>query len=158
MMEGLQLEPGSVLYPSQPTFLHTPKRSDGLGYPGSAFTSSPSLTSLQPATPHNTSLPTPRFADFTPSPEERGGGGYWAESDTPGRTLLSERLQQKPISSPFVLTPERQPLDYMTPERGRSASGPESGKRGRPRADMVNNLILEGSQSGNPIKCHICSR
>ncbi|XP_076055412.1 uncharacterized protein LOC143033807 [Oratosquilla oratoria] len=31
-------------------------------------------------------------------------------------------------------------------------------KRGRPRADAITNLIIEGSQSPSSIKCHICNR
>ena len=32
------------------------------------------------------------------------------------------------------------------------------GKRGRPRADVINTLIHEGSQSPSSIKCTICNR
>ena len=32
------------------------------------------------------------------------------------------------------------------------------GKRGRPRADVINTLIHEGSQSPSSIKCNICNR
>lgn len=32
------------------------------------------------------------------------------------------------------------------------------GKRGRPRADVINSLIIEGSQSPSSIKCRICNR
>ena len=79
----------------------------------------------------------------------RGRGG------PPERTLLVERLPQH---SSFLVTPERQPLDFLSPERNRHTSGPDSGKRGRPRADIINNLMMEGAQSKNAIKCHICSR
>ena len=112
-------------------------------------------THLQAMTPVTT-----LFSDYS-TPKS---SGYWASDvsltpETPGRkvmtverTVLADRLSG---SSPFCLTPERQPLDFMSPERGR---GGDSGRRGRPRADMVNNLIISGAQSGNPIKCKICSR
>lgn len=32
------------------------------------------------------------------------------------------------------------------------------GKRGRPRADIINSLIIEGAQSPSSIKCRICNR
>lgn len=31
-------------------------------------------------------------------------------------------------------------------------------RRGRPRADVINSLIIEGAQSPSSIKCHICNR
>ena len=34
----------------------------------------------------------------------------------------------------------------------------DSGKRGRPRADVITHLILEGSSSPSGIKCRICNR
>lgn len=71
----------------------------------------------------------------------------------PERTLLVERLPQ-----PYMMTPERQAMDFLSPERVRHGSGQDSGKRGRPRADIVTNLMMEGAQSNNAIKCHICSR
>jgi len=70
---------------------------------------------------------------------------------SPERTFLVERLQ----TPSFVLaTPERN--DYMSP--GASKDLQNSGKRGRPRADVVTSLIMEGNASSNAIKCHICSR
>ena len=116
------------------------------------------VTHLQAMTPV-----TPLFSDYsTPKSEHERTPGYWADvsltPETPGRKVVAERTvlaDRLPGSSPFCLTPERQPLDFMSPERGR---GQDSGRRGRPRADMVNNLIISGAQSGNPIKCKICSR
>jgi hypothetical protein len=46
-------------------------------------------------------------------------------------------------------------------ERLRHSSGssrPDSGKRGRPRADAINHLIIEGSSSPSEIKCGVCQR
>ena len=128
----------------------------------SAFTptsENKSMTSLQALTPV-----TPLFPDFSPHADlERSPAQYWTphgySPDTPGRKVAPERImlaERLSDSSPFSLTPERQPLDFMSPDRNRPLT--ESGRRGRPRADMVNNLIMEGTQSGNPIKCKICSR
>ena len=115
------------------------------------------VTHLQTMTPVTT-----LFTDYsTPKSENNHERSLWADvsltPETPGRktmverTVLADRLSG---SSPFCLTPERQPLDFMSPDRDRR----DSGRRGRPRADMVNNLIISGAQSGNPIKCKICSR
>lgn len=35
---------------------------------------------------------------------------------------------------------------------------PENNRRGRPRAEVLNTLILEGSSSASAIKCHYCFR
>ena len=113
------------------------------------------LHAMTPVTTLFSDYSTPKHSEHTP--------GYWASDvsltpETPGRKVMAERTvlaDRLSGSSPFCLTPERQPLDFMSPERGR---GGDSGRRGRPRADMVNNLIISGAQSGNPIKCKICSR
>ena len=160
--EQLVSSPGVGL--SGVSHLQTPKRGETVSsavkaFHNSAFTPTQSqehktVTNLQAMTPV-----TPLFSDFsTPKSEVK----QWAEvtltPETPGRkmaperTVLSDRLSK---SSPFCLTPERQPLDFMSPDRNKNQ---DSGRRGRPRADMVNNLIIEGAQSGNPIKCKICQR
>jgi len=154
-----------------PAFLQTPKREQHHGesvssqvknFHSSAFTQTnenESITNLQAMTPITTMF----SESFTPSPDQERV--YWSHSehtpspDTPGRRTAPERtllIERLPRPSTFILTPERQPLDFMSPDRSNHQQ--ETGKRGRPRADMVTNLILEGSQSGNAIKCHICSR
>ena len=73
------------------------------------------------------------------------------------------------ISSSSVLaTPES--ITCMTPDPLNSSLDLEglgsrhqqiindSGKRGRPRADVITHLILEGSSSPSGIKCRICNR
>jgi hypothetical protein len=75
----------------------------------------------------------------------------------PGRTFLQERMFGDIFESAEVLTAtssdggEGGLGDFLSPER-------DWGKRGRPRADEITSLIMEGSQSGSNIKCHICSR
>jgi hypothetical protein len=111
------------------------------------------------------------YAESTPlyTPPQDLGDAYWPHlppgqspgtpvrrAPPPERTLLVERLPHHAHS--YLVTPERQPLDFLSPERVRHGSGPDSGKRGRPRADIITNLRVEGAQSSNPIKCHICSR
>ena len=160
-MDSNELQSSSYLY--SPKLGDTVRLTGGKTFHSSAFTPTnekKSLTSLQALTPV-----TPLFPDFS-SPHtdvERSPGQYWSphsySPETPGRKVAPERImlaERLSDSSPFSLTPERQPLDFMSPERNRPLT--ESGRRGRPRADMVNNLIMEGTQSGNPIKCKICSR
>lgn len=154
-----------------PAFLQTPKREQHHGemlsgqvknFHSSAFTQTSeneTITNLQAMTPITT-----MFSDaYTPSPDQErvywSHGEHTPSPDTPGRRTAPERtllIERLPRPSTFILTPERQPLDFMSPDRNKHQQ--ESGKRGRPRADMVTNLIMEGSQSGNAIKCHICSR
>ena len=145
-------------------FLHTPKEETGPTYiltSSDPEVSSPSL-GLTTLYAESTPLYTPPLdlgSETTywnhfhgsqgPETPLRGRGG------PPERTLLVERLPHHPS---FLVTPERQPLDFLSPERNRHTSGPDSGKRGRPRADIINNLMMEGAQSKNAIKCHICSR
>ena len=147
--------------------LQTPKRGETMSshvkaFRNSAFTptnDNQTVTNLQAMTPV-----TPLFSDYSTPKQEQDRTPFWADNsltpDTPGRkiapeprSILSDRLSK---SSPFLLTPERQPLDFLSPDRNKQNQ--DSGRRGRPRADMVNNLIIEGAQSGNPIKCKICSR
>ena len=84
-----------------------------------------------------------------------------SEISTPKRNLISQRLENSPsteghwnwtegvrdenFSSPISVhsSPET-PQDYL--------------KRGRPRADSINNLIIEGTSSPSSIRCKICSR
>jgi len=89
----------------------------------------------------------------------------------PSRTYLEDSLALS--SSSFTLTPDKEAADLFSPDRSlkqqslssnnqgewlKYGGGPDSGKRGRPRADVINSLIMEGSQSGSNIKCKICSR
>jgi hypothetical protein len=72
----------------------------------------------------------------------------------PGRTFLQDRMFGDIFDSPGGASSEQQSslgVDFLSPER-------DWGKRGRPRADEITSLIMEGSQSGSNIKCHICSR
>ena len=76
----------------------------------------------------------------------------------PSRTFLEDSLA---MSSSYTLTPDKD-NDFFSPERNSRNQDwsrmQDSGKRGRPRADVINSLIMEGSQSGSNIKCKICSR
>jgi len=70
----------------------------------------------------------------------------------PGRTFLQERMIGDLFDSPSSAADlSALGTDFLSPER-------DWGKRGRPRADEITSLIMEGSQSGSNIKCHICSR
>jgi len=146
-------------FPS-PSFLQTPKQEAPTYILASeAELSSPSL-GLSTLYAESTPL-------YTPPMEVVEHGSYWSHfahspntpvrrpGGHPERTLLVERL---PHNSSYLVTPERQPLDFLSPDRARHGSGQDSGKRGRPRADIITNLMMEGAQSKNAIKCHICSR
>ncbi len=71
-------------------------------------------------------------------------------------------LELTPDPTAIFATPERgQHDDGLSPSlnghlynNGRVASG----KRGRPRADLINHLIVEGSSSPSEIKCKVCNR
>ena len=87
----------------------------------------------------------------------------------PARTYLEDVLQVKKnyldeslsLASPYVLTPDKESDRQLSPDRMAARHHlllQDSGKRGRPRADVINSLIIEGSQSGSGIKCKICYR
>ena len=94
-----------------------------------------------------------------------GGEGRGFETPArrlhPGRTFLQERMfgdmfDSSPgstVGTPTAAAGEggEGGAEFLSPER-------DWGKRGRPRADEITSLIMEGSQSGSNIKCHICSR
>lgn len=94
------------------------------------------------------------------------------------RHTMSEGLEMK---YPAVLTPKRcqsSTMDNLTypgspPLKetsmypwnwGEEASkvqlspSPDANRRGRPRADVITSLIIEGSTSPSAIKCRICNR
>lgn len=74
----------------------------------------------------------------------------------PGRTFLQDRMAfgdifDSPGGGSATTDPTAAGSDFLSPDR-------DWGKRGRPRADEITSLMMEGSQSGSNIKCHICSR
>ena len=81
---------------------------------------------------------------------------------SPGPTALnSSGGSSSGLWTPF--TPQQQHrLAEGTPDtliKGRVAAAlSDSCKRGRPRADAINTLIVEGSSSPSSIKCNICKR
>ncbi|CAH1394942.1 unnamed protein product [Nezara viridula] len=58
----------------------------------------------------------------------------------------------------FVLSPQIEPSDKMYPGTPVENFNKSESRRGRPKAAMISNLILEGSISKNGIRCDICSR
>ena len=102
---------------------------------------------------------TSSIVENTPEPEP----GYSTTKLYSARSFLEDSLALS--SSSFTLTPDKEPVEqvlFCTPERGGGSrlggNQADSGKRGRPRADVINSLIMEGSASGSNIKCKICSR
>lgn len=97
----------------------------------------PNVGPAMPATPESQVLSSPIAANFSsPTPTYWGtpAGGIWP-----------------PTSN--ILTNSSNDND----SRARSSSQ-DSGKRGRPRADHISHLILEGTSSPSGIKCRVCNR
>eukprot|EP00096_Caligus_rogercresseyi_P014154 TRINITY_DN6683_c0_g1_i1.p1 TRINITY_DN6683_c0_g1~~TRINITY_DN6683_c0_g1_i1.p1 ORF type:complete len:136 (-),score=38.22 TRINITY_DN6683_c0_g1_i1:109-516(-) len=102
-----------------------------------------------------TRAPLPFFPPTPPSsslsPDSPGWSSLWTEKvldlaspRTPERSSL---LSGHPLHSA-----------HLTPAAACALAGNDSGKRGRPRADVISHLILEGSSSPSGIKCRVCSR
>jgi hypothetical protein len=125
---------------------------------------------IEPGTPDSSRFPysgrTPDSGQLSSSgqphtaPQRHYSGGSEPGFETParklhpGRTFLQDRMFGDIFDSPVGASSEQLSgggLDFLSPER-------DWGKRGRPRADEITSLIMEGSQSGSNIKCHICSR
>lgn len=58
----------------------------------------------------------------------------------------------------FMLSPQVEPSDKMFPVTPMENNNKSESRRGRPKAAMISNLILEGAVSKNGIRCDICSR
>jgi len=99
--------------------------------------SRPPLPNL-PATPESNVLSSPITSFSSPTPSYWGtpAGGIW------------------PQSSNFVNSDQK---SERNAERYNQALQ-DSGKRGRPRADHISHLILEGTSSPSGIKCKVCNR
>jgi hypothetical protein len=123
------------------------------------------LSGVEPGTPDSCLLDsrTPesgsaRWIGGEGQPAAQRGFETPARRLNPGRTFLQERMFGDIFESSEVLAATSSDGgeggglgDFLSPER-------DWGKRGRPRADEITSLIMEGSQSGSNIKCHICSR
>lgn len=68
------------------------------------------------------------------------------EPATPPQAQTQARLQQPHEPHAHASTPNQQ------------QPGPDQSKRGRPRADLINHLMWEGSSSPSEIKCKVCHR
>ena len=107
----------------------------------------PSVPHL-PATPESQVLSSPITTSFSsPTPSYWGtpAGGLWPPPTS------SQYVQQSQN------TPNLESNSNNLADRIRSSSQ-DSGKRGRPRADHISHLILEGTSSPNGIKCRVCNR
>ena len=94
--------------------------------------SRPPLPNL-PATPESNVLSSPITSFSSPTPSYWGtpAGGIWPQTST------------------FV---------HSANKSDQRDSAQDSGKRGRPRADHISHLILEGTSSPSGIKCKVCNR
>ena len=107
---------------------HTPTRS--------------SRPSNLPATPESQVLSSPIASFSSPTPNYWGtpAGGIWPPAST-FATQLGDTT----------------PLEHHK-DRSRNFSAQDSGKRGRPRADLIAHLIRDGTSSPSGIKCRVCNR
>ncbi|TRY75324.1 hypothetical protein TCAL_08325 [Tigriopus californicus] len=161
--------------------LGTPKRHPSGGYPSSPYpsgSSSPSPNGPMVASSpmsflHNRDMapsPLPSSSPFK-APLSNGTHGtgmdVWSSPIQPPRTgsWASPSSGNGPISVQFLdLTPEASSSNFHTPNRSFcsrlniSNNMLDSSKRGRPRADLINHLMIEGSSSPSEIKCKVCHR
>jgi len=110
----------------------------------------PSVPHL-PATPDSQVLSSPLGTNFSsPTPSYWGtpAGGLWPPPTS------NQYVHQSQNSSNLESNSNNSESAY---DRIRSLSQ-DSGKRGRPRADVISHLILEGTSSPNGIKCRVCNR
>lgn len=74
-----------------------------------------------------------------------------------GHRQFSNSESTLSFSSAYAVTPDKD-NEISDDQAARLLALQDSGKRGRPRADVINHLIVEGAQSGSNIKCKICHR
>jgi hypothetical protein len=126
-----QPQPHTMSSPTLPNLMSSP-----LGSWGTPISSSPPSSAHRhhhPAT-SNISL---RLMDLTPEPPQ---------------IQHLRHLQCNNLNTP----PLRMRHDSGTPSTQGDFGA--NNKRGRPRADVITNLILEGSSSPSEIKCKVCNR
>ena len=98
------------------------------------------------------STPGPKMECVTPSKP-------WPPTDS----LASGPHHSTPqrLQNSVMATPESMPISSPDPQAlnmSMDKSLTDSGKRGRPRADLITSLIQEGTSSPSGIKCSICGR
>jgi len=107
-----------------------------------------------PATPESQILSSPIATNFSsPTPSYWGtpaAGGIWPQ--TTSSSFGSNQLQNNSSNSNVSETAS------TILEAKLRAAQQDSGKRGRPRADHISHLILEGTSSPSGIKCRVCNR
>ena len=139
------------LAPGVPLNFSTPPRQHPLlaqqqQTPDSPFPTSPAGKTLNFSATNILSHGSPNA--ITPKKKWTGLDAHNPIDTTPQRLLSSA-----------MATPES--LATSTPEQTKNLSAEknaDSGKRGRPRADVITTLIQEGSSSPSGIKCRICGR
>ena len=89
----------------------------------------------------------------TPSSELWGGHKFSSPASSPYGKATSTAAPTTPLIN---VTNE----NVSTPAAFRQVqqAQDDSGKRGRPRADHITHLILEGASSPSGIKCRVCNR
>lgn len=162
--------------------LGTPKRHPSGGFPSSPYPSgssspSPNGPPLVASSPMSflcnrdmAQSPLPSSSPFkTPLSGGTHGTGadVWSSPIQPSRTgpWASPSSSSGPVPIQFLdLTPEGSRNNFHTPNRpfcsrlNMSNNMLDTSKRGRPRADLINHLMIEGSSSPSEIKCKVCHR
>ena len=113
----------------------------------------PALPTL-PATPESNVLSSPVATSFSsPTPNYWGtpAGGLWPSTS-------SYMTSNSDLSTPRGHDTDSVNDSLNNFSSANRNSAQDSGKRGRPRADVISHLILEGSNSPNGIKCRVCNR
>ena len=103
-----------------------------------------------PATPESNILSSPLASFSSPTPNYWGtpAGGLWPPSTG---SFLSHNSEVTPRQDSKLGV-------SLKFESKNNSSAQDSGKRGRPRADLISHLILEGTSSPSGIKCRVCNR
>ena len=78
--------------------------------------------------------------------------------ETPKRCRMKEEDQSFILIDNSALTGQSCVTDSDDSLTNRANYNENSLKRGRPRAEVINNLIIEGSSSHSSIRCDICNR
>ena len=102
-----------------------------------------------PATPESQILSSPITTNFSsPTPSYWGtpAGGIWPQTTSSFGSQIQNSSNGNSETASTIL------------EAKLRAAQQDSGKRGRPRADHISHLILEGTSSPSGIKCRVCNR
>lgn len=134
----------------------------------------PSFTSPPPSSPA-VGLPFSSPSDPTRTPGHTGSGLWTAAPGSAGEgSIRPFPLRLLELTPDPFMSPDHRVTKASHGKSGKrtgkgvnsirydvcqsTTTNSDSAKRGRPRADMISNLIIQGSSSPSEIKCKICHR